>query len=153
LDYDYHKTVEKGHGRIETREYRIVGEDSFEVNGQWGGLHAVGMVKSERMIDGVSSSERRYYICSSRLSGEAFAKAVRGHWGIENSLHWVLDVAFREDDCRIRKANGPQNFGLLRRFALSLLKQEKAISKLGVKSKRKRCGWDNDYLLAVIIGN
>lgn len=153
LDVRTHKTVEKDHGRIETREYWLVAEDSFEINGQWGGLKAVGMVKSERIVDGLPSRETRYYISSRMMSGEAFAKAVRGHWGIENSLHWMLDVAFREDECRIRKQNGPENFGVLRRFALSLLKQEKAICKLGVKSKRKRCGWDNNYLLGVLLGN
>ena len=153
LKYDYHKTVEKDHGRIETRKYWIVDEASFEVKGEWGGLKAVGMVKSERIVDGVPSYETRYYIASRMMSAQAFAKAARGHWGIENSLHWILDVAFREDECRIRKANGPQNFGVLRRFALSLLKQEKVICKLGVKSKRKRCGWDNSYLLAVLMEN
>ena len=84
------------------------------------------------------------------MSAEAFASAVRGHWGIENSPRWVLDVAFREDECRIRKANGPQNFGVLRRFALSLLKQEKEICKLGVKAKRHRCAIDQEYLEAVL---
>lgn len=153
LDFRYHKTVEKDHGRIETREYWIVAEASFEAKEEWGGLRAVGMVKSERIVAGVPSRDTRYYICSRMMPGEAFAKAVRGHWGIENGLHWMLDVAFREDESRIRKANGPQNFGVLRRFALSLLKQEKAICRLGVKSKRKRCGCDNSYLLSVLLGN
>lgn len=153
LESSYHQTVEKDHGRIETREYWIVAESSFEVGEEWGGLKAVGMVRSERLINGVRSEERRYYICSRMMSGEAFARTVRGHWGVENSLHWVLDVAFGEDECRIRKANGPQNFGVLRRFALSMLKQEKSICKLGIKSKRKRCGWDDSYLLAVLMGN
>ncbi len=153
LDMDYQRTVEKGPGRIETRECWIVAEPSFEVGDEWGGLKSVGMVKSERRIDGVSTFETRYYICSSaKLSASGFAQAVRGHWGIENSLHWVLDVAFREDDCRVRKANGPRNFGVLRRFALSLLKQEKTICKLGVKSKRKVCGWDENYLLTILLG-
>ena len=153
LACNYHQTVEKDHGRIETREYWLVAEDSFEVGDEWGGLKAVGMVKSERLIGNELECETRYYICSRMMSAEAFAKAVRGHWGIENSLHWVLDVAFREDECRIRKKNGPQNFAILRRFALSLLKREQKVCKLGIKSKRKACGWDNDYLLTVLMGN
>lgn len=153
LEHDYHKTVDKGHGRVETREYFIISEQSFETQGQWGGLNAVGMVRRERCIDGVSSYETNYYICSQMMSAQAFGKAVRGHWRVENNLHWVLDVAFREDESRIRKGNGPQNFGVLRRFALSLLKQERTICKLGMKSKRKKCGWDNDYLVAILMGD
>jgi len=150
LQHDYHKTVEKDHGRVETREYWIVAEPSFEVKGEWGGLAAVGMVRSERVIDGVPSLEIRHYICSQRMPAPAFAGAVRGHWGIENSLHWVLDVVFREDDCRIRKDHAPENLAIVRRLALNLLREEKAICKVGLKAKRHRCAIDPTYLQAVL---
>jgi predicted transposase YbfD/YdcC len=146
LEHDCHTTVEKDHGRIETRKYRIVAEDSFEVKDEWGGLNAVGMVKSERIVDGVASHEKRYYICSRMMSAEAFGTSVRGHWGIENSLHWVLDVVFREDDCRVRKDHAPENLSTVRKVALNLLRKEKTICKLGLKAKRHRCAIDDSYL-------
>ena len=150
LESDTHRTVEKDHGRIETREYRIVAEDSFETKGEWGGLKAVGMARSERIVKGKTTNETRYFICSRMMPGEAFARAVRGHWGIENSLHWVLDVAFREDECRIRKDHAPENLALVRHMALNLLRQEKAVCKLGVKGKRHRCAIDEDYMETVL---
>lgn len=150
LEHDYHKTVEKDHGRIETREYWIVAEDSFEVKDEWGGLKAVGMVKSERIVDGVPSWEVRYFLCSRMMTAKAFAKAARGHWGIENSLHWVLDVAFREDDCRVRKDHAPENLATVRRLALNLLREEKTVCKLGVKAKRHRCAIDEEYLQTIM---
>ena len=91
----------------------------------------------------------RYYIVSKVLSGEEFSAAVRDHWGIENSLHWQLDVTFGEDQCRIRKENGDENFSTMRRTALSLLKQEKS-AKVGVKNKRLNAGWDDDYMEKVV---
>lgn len=151
LPYDYHKTEEKDHGRIEKREYWIVEESSFEVQNQWGGLHSVGMVKSETWVGTEFEAETRYYISSCKnLTAEQFAKAVRGHWGIENSLHWVLDVVFREDDCRVRKGHGAENLSRLRHVALNLLRQEKTICKLGLKNKRHRCAIDQNYLQAVM---
>lgn len=150
LESDTHRTVEKDHGRIETREYRIVAEDSFEAKDEWGGLKAVGIARSERTVNGVVSREMRYYICSRMMSATAFAAAVRGHWGIENSLHWVLDVAFREDECRIRKDHAPENLAMVRHMALNLLREEKTVCKLGIKSKRLRCAIDEDYLQTVL---
>ena len=96
-----------------------------------------------------TSFERRYYISSLTNNAELLAKAIRRHWGIENQLHWVLDVQFNEDDSRIRKDNAPENLAIIRQIALNLLKQEKT-AKNGVKNKRKRAGWDNDYLLKVL---
>ena len=151
LRHDYYETIEKDHGRIDKREYWIVDEASFDVNNAWGGLKSVGMVRSTSETKTGMSVETRYYICSCEgQSARDFAFAVRGHWGIENSLHWVLDVAFREDDCRVRQGNAAENLARMRHVALNLLRQEKVISKLGVKAKRHRCAIDEEYLQAVL---
>jgi len=150
LDHDRHETVEKDHGRVERREYRIVAEASFEACGEWGGLRAVGMVQSERTTAEGTSRETRYYICSRMMSAQAFAAAVRGHWGVENGLHWALDVVFREDDSRVRKDHAPENLSIVRRLALNLLREEKTICKYGLKAKRHRCAIDNSYLIEVL---
>jgi len=110
------------------------------------------MTSSRLLISG-EGSERgsRYYILSKKLAVKKFAATVKGHWAIENELHWQLDVTFREDHCRIRKGNADANFSTLRRTALTLLKNEKT-AKLGVKNKRLSAGWDEDYLLQVLVG-
>lgn len=151
LRHDYTKTTEKDHGRIETREYWIADEASFDADGAWGGLKSVGMVKSTRNTKNGLSVDTRYYICSCEgLSANGFAHAVRGHWGIENSLHWVLDVAFREDECRVRKGHAAENLSRIRHVALNLLREEKEVCKLGIKAKRHRCAIDEEYLQAVM---
>lgn len=143
------KTTEKGHGRIETRHYHLITDLSWSKKAeQWAGIKAVGAVKAFRKIDGKETSETRFY-CTSLDDVKAFAKAVRNHWNVENQLHWVLDVAFREDKCRIRKDNAPENFAILRHIALNLLKKEKSI-KNGIKSKRLNAGWDEEYLFKVL---
>ena len=101
--------------------------------------------------DGKECFETRYYILSKYLSAKRFAEGVRSHWGIENSLHWQLDVTFREDECRIRKGHADANFSILRRTALSLLKQE-TTAKVGIKNKRLTAGWDETYLEKVLLG-
>jgi len=152
---DFHQTVNKGHGRIEIRRFWTISDPDFitylDPKGKWLDLACIGMVEAERRSGDEISQETRYYISS--LSGEAvaFAETVRGHWSIENSCHWVLDVAFREDDCRVRKENGAQNFAILRRIALNLLKQEHT-AKCGIKAKRLKAGWDEAYLLKVLTG-
>jgi predicted transposase YbfD/YdcC len=110
------------------------------------------MVISMVLRNGKESCEVRYYILSKYLSARRFAKAVRHHWGIENSLHWQLDVTFQEDLCRIRKGNADANFSILRRTALSLLKHEKT-HKVGIKNKRLTAAWDETYMEKVLVGN
>jgi predicted transposase YbfD/YdcC len=109
------------------------------------------MVESERTVDGKTSIEYRYYISSAEPNAVDFAGAVRGHWGIENGLHWVLDVALREDDCRVRKGDAPENLAILRHIAVNAVKQEKT-KKLGVKNKRLAAGWDETYLAKILCG-
>ena len=107
------------------------------------------MVESERQIGNKISKEKRYFISSLNSNAESFGKAVRKHWGIENSLHWTLDIAFREDESRIRKDNAPENFAVLRHISLNLLKNEKTF-KGSIKTKRLMAGWENSYLEKVI---
>ena len=109
------------------------------------------MVRRERHIGCKIETEIKYYISSLVTSARHLLDVIRGHWGIENRLHWVLDIAFREDDCRLRKGNGAQNFALLRHIALNLLKQE-STCKRGIKTKRLKAGWDLDYLAKVLAG-
>lgn len=150
VEHDYYETVEKGHGRIETRRYWVTPVLSGIARPQrWAGLTAIGLAESQRQIGDQISIEQRYYICSFNRGAKAFAHAVRGHWGIENQLHWVLDMTFREDESRIRRGEAPQNFAVLRRMALNLLKRETTLKK-GIKQKRLKAGWDDAYLAKVL---
>ncbi len=150
---DFHETVNKGHGRLEHRRCWSLADQEclsyLNLRGEWTGLQSVAKVTGERRIGEKVSIESRYYISS--LSGDAkqLLWAVREHWGIENSLHWVLDIAFREDESRVRKGHGPENLATMRHMALNLLRQE-TTSKGGVKARRLRAGWDETYLLKVL---
>ena len=144
---DYYQSVDADHGRIETRRYWLTGGiECLGVKGSWANIAGVGMVESQVEVGAEVSFERRYFLTSLGCDAERFAQAVRQHWGIENSLHWVLDVSFREDDCRIRQDAGAQTMSVLRHMALNLIRRE-SHHKRGVKARRKRAGWDRHYLL------
>jgi len=118
---------------------------------RWSNLKAIGIAINTTIRDGKTQTEIRYYILSRFISGRRFGVAVRTHWGIENSLHWQLDVTFQEDQCRIRKGYAETNFSSLRRTALSLLKNEPT-ARVGIKNKRLTAGWDEAYLEKVLLG-
>jgi predicted transposase YbfD/YdcC len=156
LAHRYHHTKEESHGRTEERHYHIieVPEELARKHSQFAGLRTLGMVFSQRQVsNGPEAMETRFYISSMGLKAKAFAEAVRGHWSIENNLHWVLDVVFQEDASRLRKDHGPENLGLIRRIALSLLKRASLKKKVGIACKRKAAGWNNDFLVAVLLQN
>lgn len=147
-------TKEKGktHGRFESRHYHVIAAppELLERHSEWSGLKTLGMVISERQVAGQETTyETRYFVSSLPAKVKSFAHAVRSHWGIENGLHWVLDIAFREDESRVRKDNAPENLALLRRLAVSVLKRDTSL-KVGIAAKRKCAGWDDEYLLRVL---
>jgi predicted transposase YbfD/YdcC len=150
IEHETHQTLDKGHGRLEIRRYWLLENvEHLENAPQWAGLKRVGMVESQRRITGKPTTiERRYYLTSLDGGIEQFANAVRGHWGIENNLHWSLDVVFHEDDSRIRSGHAPENMTLMRKIALNLLVKES--SKGSKKAKRLKAGWDNDFLIQVL---
>jgi predicted transposase YbfD/YdcC len=155
VGYDHSQTVDKGHGRIEIRRSWVISDSEYlgwlQSEHKWPGLQAIGIVESERRLGTERTSETRYYLLSHALKAEAFGEAVRSHWGIENQVHWVLDMAFREDQSRIRQGVAAENFVVLRHIALNLLKQAK-VKRLSTKAKRLKAGWDNSFLLQVLRG-
>lgn len=147
----HYSTSESGHGREEIRNYLMLSNISNRIDpeNKWKKLNSVGMIESVRTENGKTTVETRYYISSLNLDAKKFGDSVRSHWGIENSLHWILDVALNEDDCKIRKDNAPQNFAVLRHIAINLLGKEKS-KKLGIKNKQFLAAMDNSYIAKVI---
>ena len=152
-DIGYDRQWSEGHGRTEARRCWATSDlDWLEGREEWKDLKSVVFIESERFIGESLSVETRYYLSSLPNDAKLLNAAVRSHWGVENSLHWVLDVTFDEDRSRIKKENAPENFGLLRRLALCLLKKESS-SKRSIKGKRLRASWDEGYLQRVLCGN
>ncbi len=150
IECDYYEHSEKGHGREETRRLWCSEQiDSIGEAGKWTGLKSVVMVESHRKVGDEETLEYRYYISSCEANAESLFHAVRAHWGIENSVHWVLDMAFREDESRVRHRVAAENLSLLRKMALNMLRQDKT-TKLGIKNKRLKAGWDEQYLINLL---
>jgi predicted transposase YbfD/YdcC len=151
--FEYAQTVNKGHGRIETRKCWVTADpeylDFMDHEKQWEGLRSIAIIEAVRRIGKKKSSEIRYFISSLDTSAETMLAHIRTHWEVENKLHWCLDVAFREDDNRVRKGHAPENLAIMRKIALNVLMKEKT-KKCGAKSKRILCAMDIDYLLKVI---
>jgi len=155
VDCNYAQTVNKGHNRIEVRHcWAISGEGSLQFlqhYEEWPKLRTVMRIKSERHIGQTVSHQYRYYISSLPNDAEHLLQVKRSHWAIENGLHWVLDIAFREDDSRVRKGNGARNLALFRHMAVNLLKNEKT-AKGGIHNKRMQAAWNEQYLIKVLSG-
>ena len=152
IAHGFLKTEEKAHGRVEARCYWICGEvEWLSHHGRWAGLRSIGMVESTRTVGGKTSVERRFYISSLEPDVANFARAVRGHWAIENTLHWSLDVSMNEDQSRVRTGHAAENLARLRHVTLNLLQRETKL-KRGIKGKQRNAAWDLSYLLALLKG-
>lgn len=144
------ETVDGDHGRIETRRYVTTGDiEWLQGKHLWDGIKTIAMVTRQRDINGSVSREKAFFISSLESNAATIAKSIRAHWGIENSLHWCLDISFREDHCRVRKDHAPENMAILRRMALNLLKQENTL-KGGIQTKRLKAAWDHNYLIKIL---
>ena len=150
IEHQFYSTVEKGHGRIEKRYYWTMGNTEFLIGAEkWTGLKSIGMVESERNLNGVVSIEQRYYILSIESDVHRFSQSVRSHWSIENQLHWILDVGFDEDASQSCRGYSAENLAVIRHVGLNLLSRDKK-TKVGVKTKRLKAGWDDSYLKDVL---
>jgi predicted transposase YbfD/YdcC len=151
VKHDFHEEIDKDHGRLEVRRYWVT-EDlrTLPDNPAWAGLRSIGMVERRCTVGTAETVERRYFINSIPAQAQRFAHAVRGHWGVENHLHWRLDVIFGEDASRIRKGNAPAIMTTIRHLCLNLFEQEP--SKLRMSQKRRKAGWNDDYRAKVLFG-
>jgi predicted transposase YbfD/YdcC len=151
-DAQEHVTTETTHGRVETRTYlQLPAPEDLPGFLRWKGLKSIGLATSHCLRDGKETIDVRYYISSLGVAVKEFARAVRGHWGIENSCHWTLDMTFREDESRLREGNLRESFAWLNRFALSLLKRHHGRQSLVMK--RRSCGWSDAFLMEVVTGS
>ncbi len=150
VEHDFHRTINKGHGRTEIRRHWTMPvTELFFDESKWAGLQSVGLIESVRKIDGETTTNKRYYLNSFSSEAQVLAHAVRSHWGVENNVHWILDVAFKEDDCPVHSDHAPENLSQLRKMSLNLLSREKT-AKVGVANKRLKAAWDNKYLAKVL---
>jgi predicted transposase YbfD/YdcC len=151
---DFHETRDRGHGRTEIRRcWTTDMVESLSQGSEWEGLSSLVMIEAERTVAGTTSTDCRYFISSRKeFSAKEALQAAREHWGIENELHWVLDVVFREDDCRIRAGNAAENFAVMRHLSLNLFKSLKD-SKLSIKIRRMSAAWNPDFLLKVLLAH
>ena len=157
VGYEFSDYIPRGvsHGRKEMRIYQVLNnvQDLVDPDEQWKRLTSVCRVQYYALLkNGKSKLETRYFITSLSHQAPQMSQSIRGHWSIENQLHWVLDVDFNEDDSRIKKDNAPENLAIIRHIALNLLKQDK-IRKGSLKNKRKQAGWDNEYLLSLLMNS
>jgi predicted transposase YbfD/YdcC len=150
IEHDFYETQEQGHGRQELRRYWVMGNTEYLVGAEkWAKLTTIGCVESQRQVGDKITSERRYYLLSLSLEAMQLAVAVRGHWGIENQLHWILDVGFREDQSRATQGYCAENLAVIRHLAVNLSSQEKS-AKGGTRAKRLKAGWDDRYLTKLL---
>ena len=153
VSFDKHSELDKGHGRVETRTYYITSDISWLAEqDKWTGLRSVGVAVCTREIKGVKTEQRRYHICSIAPDAKKYAEAARGHWAIENSLHWVLDVVMGEDGARNRKDNSAENMAVIWHTVMNLMSNDPAV-KLSKKQMKKKLEWDHDYAMSLIFGN
>jgi predicted transposase YbfD/YdcC len=154
-DYDHARTVDSDHGRVEIRRHWTLHDPELlahlDPEGRWAQLRGIGLVEAERQVGETVTVEQRHYLLSAPLSAAALGRAVRGHWGIENRVHWVLDVSFGEDACRVRTDHGPQNLAVLRHAALNLLRLERS-RKGSIATRRFAAALDETYLARVLAG-
>jgi len=150
IDHQFQVTVEKGHGRMETRRYWTMGNTEYIAGSEnWVNFRSIGMVESQRKLKDSISIEQRYYILSIDSDVQRFAEAVRSHWSIENQLHWILDVGFAEDASQTCQGHCAENLAVIRHVGINLLSRDKK-TKVGVKNKRLKAGWDDNYLKSVL---